>query len=149
VQTGATQLIGRDSNGKFKHHENYLQLKNKINAQEKSHQDMFDTINEKLNDETFLQQAIKVTSTGEGEDAAKSASEATSAEAGDITSKAPDGMTKADEECYTKRYGDIPKNMTGRMHYQEVGSDQGRLPSCARNLTEYEAQRYIDNSPVL
>lgn len=58
-------------------------------------------------------------------------------------------MTKADEECYSKRYGDIPKTMTGRMHYQEIGSDQGRLPSCARNLTEYEAQRYIDNSPVL
>lgn len=58
-------------------------------------------------------------------------------------------MTKADEACYSKRYGDVPKTMTGRTHYQEVGSDQGRLPSCARNLTEYEAQRYIDNSPVL
>lgn len=51
-------LIGRDKDGKFKHHDNYIQLKNKINEQEKSHQKMFDTINEKLNDETFLQQAM-------------------------------------------------------------------------------------------
>ena len=43
-------LVGRDKDGKFKHHENYLQLKDKINEQEKSHQKMFDTINEKLND---------------------------------------------------------------------------------------------------
>jgi hypothetical protein len=56
-------LIGRDAEGKFKHHENYLQLKDKINEQEKGHQKMFDTINEKLNDQTFLQQAMKVSET--------------------------------------------------------------------------------------
>jgi hypothetical protein len=51
-------LIGRDKDGKFKHHENYLKLKNKINLQEQGHQKMFDSINKKLNDETFLQQAM-------------------------------------------------------------------------------------------
>jgi hypothetical protein len=56
--TNSMTLIGRDKDGKFKHHENYLKLKNKINEQEKGHQKMFDSINQKLNDETFLQQAM-------------------------------------------------------------------------------------------
>lgn len=43
--TNSMTLIGRDKEGKFKHHENYLKLKNKINEQEKGHQSMFDSIN--------------------------------------------------------------------------------------------------------
>jgi len=35
--TNSMTLIGRDKDGKFKHHDNYLKLKNKINEQEKGH----------------------------------------------------------------------------------------------------------------
>lgn len=53
--TDSMTLIGRDKEGKFMHHhDNYLKLKNRINEQEKGHQGMFDSINEKLNDATFL-----------------------------------------------------------------------------------------------
>jgi hypothetical protein len=123
-------LIGRDKDGKFKHHENYIQLKNKINQQEKSHQKMFDTINEKLNDETFLQQAMNI----KGNDATTGA--AATEPVSDKSSKAPDGMTEADVKCYETRFADL-KGKKGRAHFQEVGSDQGRLKWCATNLTDY------------
>lgn len=129
-------LIGRDKDGKFKHHENYIQLKNKINEQEKSHQKMFDTINEKLNDETFLQQAMntRVADGGASNSAASTAGDGDSIS--NKSSKAPDGMTEKDEKCYESRFGDL-KGMHGRQHYQELGSDQGRLRWCATNLTDY------------
>lgn len=56
----SSQLIGRDKDGKFRNHENYLQLKNRINEQEAHHQRMFDAINERLTDDTFIQQSIKM-----------------------------------------------------------------------------------------
>ena len=42
-------------NGMFNNHKNYVKLRNKINEQESGHQDMFDTINEKLQDNSFIQ----------------------------------------------------------------------------------------------
>jgi len=141
-------LIGRDKDGKFKHHENYLQLKNKINEQEKSHQKMFDTINEKLNDETFLQQAMNIKMNA-GNSAAGADAGAAGAEAiPDKSSKAPDGMTEKDEKCYEHRFSDLGGSK-GRTHFQDAGSDQGRLRWCAQNLTEYQTQRYIDMNPDL
>jgi len=52
-----TQLIknhGRDSNGMFKNHKNFVMMRNKINDQESKHQSMFDTINKKLADDNFI-----------------------------------------------------------------------------------------------
>lgn len=132
--TNSMTLIGRDKDGKFKHHDNYLKLKNKINEQEKGHQNMFDSINQKLNDETFLQQAMQSNSKGvDGE--AKPATAPANAEKADpsvippntetiskLSSKAPDGMTVVDEKCYEGRYGDL-KGQTGRRHFQDVGSE--------------------------
>ena len=46
---------GRDENGMFNNHKNYMKLRNKINEQETSHSEMFDTINKKLTDQTFIQ----------------------------------------------------------------------------------------------
>lgn len=39
----------------FNNHQNYMKLRNKINEQENSHSEMFDTINKKLTDHTFIQ----------------------------------------------------------------------------------------------
>lgn len=104
-------LIGRDKDGKFRHHENYLQLKNKINEQEKSHQKMFDTINDKLNDQTFLQQAMHVV----GAPAAVSETTNTTV-ISNQSSKAPDGMTEKDEKCYEARFADLA-GKHGRAHF--------------------------------
>ena len=137
--TNSMTLIGRDKDGKFKHHENYLKLKNKINEQEKGHQSMFDSINQKLNDETFLQQAMnsnarddsagKVTPTTSSVQSAIQAADPTAVDAkagaeaiSKLSSKAPDGMTEADEKCYEARYGDLEKGQKGRRHFQDVGS---------------------------
>ena len=49
----------------FNNHQNYMKLRNKINEQENSHADMFDTINNKLTDTTFIQQAINLSADAE------------------------------------------------------------------------------------
>jgi hypothetical protein len=65
-----------------------------------------------------------------------------------LSSKAPDGMTEADEKCYEARYGDL-NGLPGRRHFQDVGSAEGRLRTCASNLTEYQTQKYLDQYPDL
>jgi rubrerythrin len=108
-----------------------LKLKNKINEQEKGHQKMFDSINEKLNDETFLQQAMN---SGTKDDEKTQPTQGTTAPTdatavnttasepmSKLSSKAPDGMTEADEKCYEARYGDL-NGVSGRRHFQDVGS---------------------------
>ena len=45
---------GRDRNGMFKNHKNFVMMRNKINDQESKHQSMFDTINKKLADDNFI-----------------------------------------------------------------------------------------------
>jgi len=42
------QLIGRDKSGKFKNHEQFLKLRNRINEQESVHNSMFKSISDKL-----------------------------------------------------------------------------------------------------
>jgi mannitol/fructose-specific phosphotransferase system IIA component (Ntr-type) len=46
----------------FKNHKNYMKLRNKINEQENSHSEMFDTITKKLTDHSFIQSAIELSS---------------------------------------------------------------------------------------
>jgi len=119
---------------------------------------MFDAINERLTDDTFIQQSIKMrddsgAATGA---AATAAAAAGSADTGSATgalatgavdpnsrsSTADGGMTDADAKCYEGRFTDIG-NMTAREHYAETGSEQGRLATCAPNLTDYQAKQYI------
>merc|ERR1711939_613937 len=113
----SSQLIGRDKDGKFRNHENYLQLKNRINEQEAHHKRMFDAINERLTDDTFTQQSIKMR--GADDDAADKGDEKAAdkekaaggkeAEAASKSSSSPDGMTEADVKCYEKRFSDLGK----------------------------------------
>jgi len=56
-------------------------------------------------------------------------------------------MSDADVSCYTSRYSDVSGD--ARQHYLNTGETLGRLPNCARNLTDYEAQKYIDRNPDL
>lgn len=143
----SSQLIGRDKDGKFRNHENYLQLKNRINEQEAHHKRMFDAINERLTDDTFIQQSIKMRGGDDDadkeDDKAADKDKATGKEAeGTKSSNSPDGMTDADVKCYEKRFSDLGK-LKGREHYQEIGEEQGRLNTCAKNLTNYQALYYL------
>ena len=70
------RVFGKDKYGHYKNQANYIKLRNKINAQESAHQAMFDNINTKLMDSSFLEQAVQASwsevSLAEGDDAAAS-----------------------------------------------------------------------------
>jgi len=55
----------------FKNHQHYMKLRNKINEQENSHSEMFDTITKKLTDHNFIQSAIELSSEVEGKSSSK------------------------------------------------------------------------------
>jgi len=48
-----------------------MKLRNKINEQENSHSEMFDTITKKLTDHNFIQSAIELSSEVEGKSSSK------------------------------------------------------------------------------
>ena len=58
------RLNGRDKNGMYKNHKNYVNLRNKINEQESGHKEMFDSINDKLSDGNFIQSAAETSAKG-------------------------------------------------------------------------------------
>jgi len=57
-------------------------------------------------------------------------------------------MTDADIACYSSRYSDI-KDKKPKDHYRTTGDIQGRLGTCARDLTDYEALMYLHTFPEL
>lgn len=65
-----------------------------------------------------------------------------------VSTKSPIGMNDDDEKCYTKRYSDVGVQ-DPREHFTMVGRDQGRLSTCANNLTDIQTQRMIDRYPFL
>jgi len=146
-----SKLIGRDKNGLFKNHQSFVKLRNKINEQENAHSEMFQSINEKLQDKNFLEQAIEMSTDQKTEVAAsvhgKPAADADKAGKGAVSSKAPGGMSDADVACYTGKYSDVTGD--ARQHYMNVGQAEGRNPNCANNITDYAAQKYIDRNPDL
>jgi hypothetical protein len=57
-------------------------------------------------------------------------------------------MTDGDAMCYGTRYEDVGQK-TPKEHFKLTGQAQGRLSSCARRLSDYEAQTYLHNFPEL
>jgi hypothetical protein len=47
-------------------------------------------------------------------------------------------MSESDAACYASRYSDL-KGKQAKEHFRTVGDLQGRLETCARELSEYEA----------
>jgi len=125
-----------------------MKLRNKINEQEGQHQEMFETINEKLQDESFIQQAIDMK--GKQQISVKSRSKTHDEGAGKnaVSSESDAGMSDADVKCYEARYSDL-EGKGGREHYLEIGTNKGRLRTCAVNITDFEAKRYLDTNPDL
>ena len=52
-----------------------------------------------------------------------------------VSTKSPVGMNADDEKCYTNRYSDV-QGQDPREHFTMIGRDQGRLSTCANNLTD-------------
>lgn len=60
-------------------------------------------------------------------------------------SPSTDGALNDDDaRCYSARYTDIDALLDPRAHFSTTGVAQGRLGTCAKRLTDYEAQRYLD-----
>jgi hypothetical protein len=57
-------------------------------------------------------------------------------------------MTDADAACYASRYSDL-KDKPAREHFRLKGDAEGRLSTCARELSEYEALTYLHTFPEL
>ena len=47
-------------------------------------------------------------------------------------------LSDNDQRCYSARYSDL-KGAAALTHYATVGVSQGRLGTCAKALTDYEA----------
>lgn len=64
AQNAELRVFGRDKNGMYKNHDKYLMLRNKINEQEKTHEEMFENITKKLKETSFvgseMQQGVSV-----------------------------------------------------------------------------------------
>lgn len=57
-------------------------------------------------------------------------------------------LNENDARCYAARFNDLKGN-TGLTHYATVGVPQGRLGTCAKSLTDYEAETYLETFPEL
>jgi hypothetical protein len=78
---------------------------------------------------------IKVSSAGGA--AAKLLPESVDDDKKDETSSKP-LLSDNDARCYAARFSDLKGN-SGLTHYATVGVPQGRLGTCAKQLTDYEA----------
>lgn len=59
-------------------------------------------------------------------------------------------MSDDDAKCYAERYPtDVNITVDPRQHFDNIGKAQGRLSTCARTLTSYESQKYLDRNPPL
>jgi len=57
-------------------------------------------------------------------------------------------MTDADAACYTSRYSDMG-GKNAKDHFRLHGDQEGRLPTCARELSDYESETYLHTFPEL
>jgi hypothetical protein len=60
-------------------------------------------------------------------------------------------MTDADSQCYKDRYADVTgESQTDiKNQYTSVGKSQGRLNTCASNITDYQAEFVWSRAPAL
>ena len=55
------------------------------------------------------------------------------------TPSTPSNLNDEDAKCYSSRYQDIDAMLDPKTHFSTVGIQQGRLGTCAKRLTDYEA----------
>ena len=59
------------------------------------------------------------------------------------------GMDEAEAKCYAARYTDLNATVDPKAHWNTIGKAEGRLGACAKKLTQFEAQRYLNMNPDL
>ena len=117
---------GRDKNGQYKDQKHFVHLRNKINTLEQGHQALFERINKRLRDDNFL-------------------------ESHDSMLLEIPTMTNTDTQCYKERYADVTVESQADIqnHYNTEGKLQGRLNTCANNITNYQAEFLLEKTPAL
>jgi hypothetical protein len=98
-----------------------------------------------VNEKKEANRTIKVSSAGGA--AAKLLPESVDDDKKDESSAKP-LLSDNDARCYAARFSDLKGN-SGLTHYATVGVPQGRLGTCAKQLTDYEAQVYLETFPEL
>jgi hypothetical protein len=98
-----------------------------------------------VNEKKAEKRTIKVSSAGGA--AAKLLPESIDDDKKDEGSSKP-LLSDNDARCYAARFSDLKGN-SGLTHYATVGVPQGRLGTCAKELTNYEAQTYLELFPEL
>lgn len=58
-------------------------------------------------------------------------------------------MDDAEAKCYAARYTDLNATVDPKAHWNTIGKAEGRLGACAKKLTQFEAQRYLNMNPEL
>lgn len=115
---------------------------------------MFDTINKKLEDESFIASATQVTTVKKNKKNKGDKDDKDDEDKDDDNDKddkdtdeknhkkwstnSEAGMNDADVACYQARYSDLGQT-DPREHFMTVGIKQGRVGTCAPELTEMEA----------
>jgi len=57
-------------------------------------------------------------------------------------------MSDSDAACYSSRYSDLA-GKNAKDHFRLHGDQEGRLETCARDLTDYESLTYLHTFPEL
>ena len=136
---------GRDKDGMFKEHMEYVKARNKLNLDEEKHRDTLENIIDKLNDQAFMETAI-----GGAAAKAKSSQAAkfvlAQAEAPALAKLAQ--MSDKEAQCYLDRYPDLRAAFgtleAAKKHWEEHGEREKRNKACEGPLTDAEAKCYLD-----
>ena len=67
----------------------------------------------------------------------------------EVTPSSIANINDEDAKCYASRYQDIDAALDPKAHFSTVGVQQGRLGTCAKRLSDYEARRYLEQNPLL
>jgi hypothetical protein len=89
-----------------------------VNEQEEAREEMFDSIQSKLEDKTYFEEVTNISiMSGSQKEEIPLSEEAKK-------------MTDDDVKCYESRYQDLA-GLDAKSHFSKFGSPQGRLSSCA------------------
>jgi len=143
--------FGKDADGKYLDQKGYLEKRNALNQKEQTHQNMYDSVMDKLDDPHYTVNALQVASTVDNQvwNAYQQRLQEKMKEGGDE-------MTDQDARCYIDRYPDIdmfnnhfepaPDALArAKMHYEQAGKEEGRNPYCAPAITDQQLRCYLEN----
>jgi hypothetical protein len=150
VKTNSTvhdELIhGRDTDGKFKNHDHYLEVLHQLNSAESKNQEMFDGITRKLSDNEFIRMEASQSEAADPDQVTindgdnEPSTEATLQTSLESTtySKETSGMSDEEADAYLRRYPDVGNwgnRMGARKHWVDFGRKEGRSKALEGDLS--------------